>query len=72
MVPLGEQDRQGVVTDREEVRFDDRTPDAGGRGSGESTGEESTLLHFPNSIRSPNYLTAAQQPRARLLSRRGS
>jgi hypothetical protein len=66
----GGQERQGVVTDREEVRFDDRTPDAGGRGSGKSTGEESTLLHFPNSIRSPNHLTAAQQPRAKLLGRR--
>ena len=48
----GRQDRKGVSADGEEVRFDDRAPDAGGRGCGEAPGEECTLVHSPNSIRS--------------------
>src|SRR5699024_7772657 len=48
----GRQDRKGVSAGGEEVRLDDRAPDAGGRGCGEATGEECTLVHSPNSTRS--------------------
>src|SRR5699024_11952141 len=51
----GRQDRQGVSADGEEVRVDDRAPDAGGRGCGGAAGGEGAAVHSPNSSRARRY-----------------